>query len=67
MSSFQIKFRINEVKRNLANATDSQEIAQLENDLKQWKQILFEVEMTEFEERVGFKSMEQNAGVWDER
>ena len=38
-----------------------------ENDLKQWKQILFEVEMTEFEERVGFKSMEQNAGVWDER
>ena len=67
MSSFQIKFRINEVKRNLSNATDSQEIAQLENDLKQWKQILFEVEMTEFEERVGFKSMEQNAGVWDER
>lgn len=67
MSSLQIKFRINEVKRNLANATDSQEIAQLENDLKQWKQILFEVEMNEFEERVGFKSMEQNAGVWDER
>ena len=67
MSSFQIKFRINEVKRNLANATDSQEIAKLENDLKEWKQILFEVQMNEFEDRVGFKSMEQNAGVWGER
>ena len=26
-----------------------------------------EAEMTEFEERVGFKSMERNAGVWGER
>ena len=67
MSSFQIKFRINEVKRNLANATDSQEIAKLENDLKQWKQHLHDAEMTEFEDRVGFKSMEQNHGVWNER
>jgi ribosomal protein L25 (general stress protein Ctc) len=67
MSSFQIKFRINEVKRNLANATDSQEIAKLENDLKEWKFILHDVQMQEFEDRVGFKSMEQNAGVWDER
>ena len=67
MSSFQIKFRINEVKRNLANATDSQEIEQLEKDLKEWKLILHDVQMQEFEERVGFKSMEQNAGVWNER
>lgn len=67
MSSFQIKFRINEVKRNLANATDSQEIDQLEKDLKEWKLILHDVQMQEFEDRVGFKSMEQNAGVWNER
>ena len=67
MSSYMIKIRIQDVKAKLARATDSQEIAKLENDLKQWKQILFEVEMTEFEDRVGFKSMERNAGVWDER
>ena len=67
MSSFMVKFRIKEVNARLAKAIDPQEIAQLENSLKQWKQILFEVEMTEFEERVGFKSMERNAGVWDER
>jgi len=67
MSSFQIKLRIKEVNAKLAKATDSQEIAQLEKDLKEWKNILFDVEMTEFEDRVGFKSMEQNAGVWGER
>jgi hypothetical protein len=67
MSSTLIKFRISETERNLRNATDSQEIAQLEKDLKEWKNILFDVEMTEFEDRVGFKSMEQNAGVWNER
>jgi hypothetical protein len=67
MSSFQIKSRINEVKRNLANSTDSQEVAQLEKDLKEWKFILHDVQMQEFEDRVGFKSMEQNAGVWNER
>ncbi len=67
MSSFMIKIRIKNVNARLARATDSQEIAKLESDLKQWKQILFEVEMQEFEDRVGFKSMERNAGVWDER
>ena len=67
MNSTSVKFRINETARNLKNANDSQEIAKLENDLKEWKQILFEVQMNEFEDRVGFKSMEQNAGVWGER
>jgi predicted nucleic acid-binding Zn-ribbon protein len=67
MSSSQIKFRIQEVNAKLAKATDSQEIAQLKNDLQQWKSILHDVQMQEFEDRVGFKSMEQNAGVWDER
>lgn len=67
MNSTSIKFRINETERNLRNATDSQEIAKFEKDLKEWKNILFDVEMNEFEERVGFKSMEQNAGVWNER
>jgi predicted nucleic acid-binding Zn-ribbon protein len=67
MSSTLIKFRINETERNLRNATDSQEIAQLEKDLKDWKRHLHDAEMIEFEERVGFKSMERNAGVWGER
>ena len=67
MSSTLIKFRISETERNLRNATDSQEIAQLEKDLKGWKRHLHDAEMIEFEERVGFKSMEQNAGVWNER
>jgi|TARA_B100001094_G_scaffold292486_2_gene311681 hypothetical protein len=67
MSSFQIKFRIQEVNAKLEKASDSQEIDQLKNDLQQWKNILHDVQMQEFEDRVGFKSMEQNAGVWDER
>ena len=67
MSSFQIKSRIKEVNARLAKATDSQEIAQLEKDLQDWKNILHDVQMQEFEDRVGFKSMEQNAGVWNER
>lgn len=67
MSSFQIKFRIKDINAMLAKATDSQEIAQLKEDLQYWKNILHDVQMQEFEDRVGFKSMEQNAGVWDER
>lgn len=66
MSSFQIKSKIKEVNAKLAQATDSQEIAQLKNDLQEWRNILHDVQMQEFEDRVGFKSMEQNAGVWDE-
>lgn len=61
MNSTSIKFRISETQRDLLNATNSQEIAQLEKDLKEWKKILFDVEMIELEERVGFKSMERNA------
>ena len=61
MNSTSIKFRISETQRNLRNAIDSLEIAQLEKDLKEWKKILFDVEMIELEERVGFKSMERNA------
>jgi hypothetical protein len=61
MNSTSIKFRINETQRDLLNATDSSEIARLEKDLKEWKKILFDVEMIELEERVGFKSMERNA------
>ena len=61
MNSTLIKFRISETERNLRNATDSQEIAQLEKDLKEWQRYLYEAEMIELEERVGFKSMERNA------
>jgi len=62
-----IKIRIKDVNAMLAKATDSQEIAKLESDLRQWKSILADIELQEFEDRVGFKSMERNAGVWDER
>lgn len=67
MSSFMIKIRIREVESKLHNATDESVIARLESDLREWKHILHDVEMQEFEDRVGFKSMERNAGVWDER
>ena len=67
MSSYMIKIRIREVESKLRNATDKSDIAQLEGDLWQWKNILSDVELQEFEDRVGFKSMERNAGVWDER
>lgn len=67
MSSCMIKIRISEVERKLRNATDKSVIAKLESDLWQWKNILSDVELQEFEDRVGFKSMERNHGVWNER
>ena len=67
MSSSQIKFRIREVESKLLNSATAERIAQLKADLTQWKRILHDVEMQEFEDRVGFKSMERNAGVWGER
>jgi|TARA_R110000751_G_scaffold94328_1_gene184089 hypothetical protein len=62
-----IKIRIKDCNAMLAKATDSDEIARLQSQLKQWKQHLHDAEMLEFEDRVGFKSMERNAGVWGER
>ena len=62
-----IKFRIREVESRLDRATDEDEIARLKQDIVEWKRHLHDAEMIEFEERVGFKSMEQNAGVWEER
>lgn len=67
MDSYMIKIRIKDTNAMLARATDSDEIARLESSLKQWKRHLHDAEMIEFEERVGFKSMERNAGVWGER
>jgi hypothetical protein len=67
MDSFMIKIRIKDTNAMLAKATDSDEIARLQSSLKEWKRHLFDAEMLEFEDRVGFKSMEQNAGVWGER
>ena len=61
MNSSSIKFRISETERDLRNATDSQEIARLEKDLKEWKLHLHNTQMIELEERVGFRSMERNA------
>ena len=67
MSSFMIKMRMKDVQRQLDGATDAEEIARLKKSLQDWKWILHDAEMIELEERVGFKRMEQNAGVWDER
>ena len=61
-----IKKRMEDVQRQLNRATDADEVARLKEDLKHWRWILHDVEMIELEERVGFKSMERNAGVWDE-
>ena len=66
MSSFMIKMRMKDVQRQLDGATDAEEIARLKKSLQDWKWILHDAEMIEREERVGFKSMERNAGVWDE-
>ena len=67
MSLFMLKLRLEEARSELANATDQGEIDRLNQGIDRLKQAIFEVEMIEFEERVGFKSMEQNAGVWNER
>lgn len=67
MSSFMIKSRIQDVQRQLDGATDAEEIARFKQDIREWKRHLHDAEMIEFEERVGFKSMERNHGVWDER
>ncbi len=62
-----LKLRLKEAQAELANATDQVEIDRLNLSIEHLKTAIWEVEMIEFEERVGFKSMEQNAGVWDER
>lgn len=67
MSSFMLKRKLAELHRSLDNATDQDKIDNLKDRIDHLKRVIFDVEMIEFEERVGFKSMEQNAGVWDER
>jgi predicted nucleic acid-binding Zn-ribbon protein len=62
-----LKIRLKEAQAELSNATDQKEIDRLNTSIARLKQAIWEVEMIEFEERVGFKSMERNAGVWDER
>ena len=67
MSSFMLKRRLKEAQTELANATDQDAVDRANLRIRHIKDAIFDVEMIEFEERVGFKSMEQNAGVWDER
>lgn len=62
-----IKLRIKDTNAMLAKATNASIIARLESNLAEWKRHLHDAEMIEFEDRVGFKSMERNVGVWDER
>ncbi len=67
MSSYMLKLRLRKAQAELSNATDQEDRNALALSIEQLKVAIFDVEMIEFEERVGFKSMEQNAGVWDER
>ena len=67
MSSYMLKIRLKEAQAELANATDQADRNDLALRVERLKSTIFDVEMMEFEERVGFKSMERNAGVWDER
>ena len=67
MSSYMLKIRLRQAQEELSNATDQDYRNALALQIEQLKRAIFDVEMMEFEERVGFKSMEQNAGVWDER
>jgi len=67
MSSYMLKLRLREVQTELSNATDQDDRNALALRVEQLKSTIFDVEMMEFEDRVGFKSMEQNAGVWNER
>jgi hypothetical protein len=67
MSSYMLKIRLRQAQDELSNATDQDYRNALALKIEQLKSAIFDVEMMEFEERVGFKSMEQNAGVWDER
>jgi hypothetical protein len=67
MNSYLLKIRLREAQAELSNATDQDDRNALALRVEQLKSAIFDVEMMEFEERVGFKSMEQNAGVWDER
>ena len=67
MSVYMLKIRLREAQAELSNATDQDDRNALALQVEQLKSAIFDVEMMEFEERVGFKSMEQNAGVWDER
>ena len=62
-----LKIRLRQAQEELSNATDQDYRNALALKIEQLKSAIFDVEMMEFEERVGFKSMEQNAGVWDER
>jgi len=56
-----------DTRRMIDRSTDVDRIALLKKDLELWKRHLRDVEFQETEERLGFKSMERNAGVWDER
>ena len=62
-----LKIRLRQAQDELSTATDQDYRDALALQIEQLKRAIFDVEMMEFEERVGFKSMEQNAGVWDER
>ncbi len=62
-----LKIRLRQAQAELANATDQEYRNAIALRVEQLKVAIFDAEMIEFEERVGFKSMERNAGVWDER
>ena len=64
MNETIIKQKIQDAKAMRGKVADEN---LLEAEIKMWERHLADIQRHNLEERVGFKSMERNAGVWDER
>ncbi len=64
MNETIIKQKIEDAKAMRGKVADAN---LLEAEIKMWERHLADIQRHNLEERVGFKSMERNAGVWDER
>ena len=64
MNEIIIKQKIQDAKAMRGKVADEN---LLEAEIKMWERHLADIQRHNLEERVGFKSMERNAGVWDER
>ncbi len=64
MNEIIIKQKIQDAKAMRGKVADEN---LLEAEIKMWERHLADIQRHNLEERVGFKSMERNAGVWGER
>ena len=64
MNEVIIKQKIQDAKAMRGKVADEN---LLEAEIKMWERHLADIQRHNLEERVGFKSMERNAGVWGER